>query len=263
MIGQWQSMTCGQFITNCLSLSRTLVPICATRFIDQILDSDSDRSYEIKFDILSRYRPIGVRSQGIYWHNLRDPDDPSQPMGFIDSNNWLALRPYIRSQINIGYPYGTDWQEQIWQDADAASRRYYDKFWRADAIRISNAGLGFVIKTHHVREAEGLRHLMPQAKSFCLTNFTKWQKISRAAKTGLDRSWLTDQDIAAYFADDHPMPSATPLHLDNAMDDENSFITQMEHVYHASGLRDFDRVRDYLLKYRKMYLRWTAEFSRS
>jgi L-rhamnose mutarotase len=255
-IGQWDFWTGGQFLANCLSFSKCMMPIMPAQNIYNLLPIvDKDAAYyQKKFDMLSQLKPVGSKSDNKDWHN---------PHGFNNSDNWLDVNPWGLNDIDFAVSNGTKFNGLLWKDAKFASRDYFDRFWRKPAIATSNSTHGIFIKTHHQDQTAGLKYLLPNAKIFSVQGFTKWQSYCKDIKNGAANNFSSSAELEIYFSIAYKPPEdAFVFEVDDLIRSETSFFEQMNLAYSYFEYQDFNHVSKYLTDYRNLYIRWNIEFNK-
>lgn len=219
IIGHWPDSAAGEFVIRCLGFSSKLTfPSTNPRVL---------RTYKEKINDLESISP----TIDTYWHNF-----------FPTSNSWLKI-DYFESQHDNEIVF----YELLWNNAQHASKLYFDSFWSDTACEASR-DLGIIIKTHKRSEVIGLKHHIPQAKVFTLTNVDQWVNIRYQPARLKKRD---DQEL--------PFPHYK-FDIDRLLlGSKQSFLSHVRESYHYFNLGDFQKVSDYLLWWRDRYLRWNVD----
>ena len=192
---------------------------------------------------------------------------------FPSSGAWLD---FSTNRYSIVYEPGNpnyrfeNWESDLWVNCNLAGIKYFNRFWKPDAIRASQTH-GLFVKSHSAAQFLGLAKLFPTAKKFKLVNCRKWQDICLKTDKGeqykqdmrliedpgyqgtdlitadVDEIITADTDIEMFEFDMHRLIS-----------DETSFYTQMSKAYDYFFTENcqFNEVAPYLLEFRKLYLQW-------
>lgn len=232
---------CGQFLNNCISMSKHLMPIACDSFLDAVLDDGLDQ--QSKFDHMLGVFPD--RDNDKSWHGM-----------FYHSSRWYSPAHWARTSIDIddltnGYfQYGLD---------PSYAQQYMDKYWRDHAIKISIAGHGIVIPAHELRDLEGWRAVFPNAKVYSVKNFEQISYKMTSVKKGNS----TPQIIKQYYIDNPWVyePRGFVFDLIGLLSSEESFYTQMKLAYEYFSLDDHRECNATLFEYRKRYLRANTKWS--
>jgi len=232
LIGNWLPGGGGEFMLRCLSMSKHMVLFGDTIEIRSQIANPGD--YDLKLAVFS--------GQG-----KKTSEDKKWHKHFRTSNQWFAALGKINDDTKIEGQF----TETLFSDAHLASREFYDQFWRPVACEVSNAGLGFGIKTHLLREMKGLMHILPMAKVAIGESSSNWQKKNEN-KIDMVYARLYDpllQDIPSDI-------NGARLHIDDMMSSDSLFLQQMESAYRSLKLDDYKQCRDHLREMRKIYLSW-------
>jgi len=224
---------CGQFINNCISISKYMMPVGNDKFLNDVLENGPDQTK--KFDYMRSCFPS---SSDTMWHG-----------SFYHSSRWYSPVHWVRSSMDIddttnGYfQYGLD---------PSYARQYMDLYWRDHAKKISSQGYGIIMPGHELRDLEGWQTIFPDAKVYSVTNYSEISFNMTANK----KSNPTPAIIKKYYQD-NPWIYEPRGHVFDLMDilrSETSFYSQMKKAYEYFMLDDFYDCSDMLLEYRKDYL---------
>lgn len=232
LIGNWLPGAGGEFMLRCMSMSKHMILMAGPS--EMRLQIDDPQDYDLKLRIFISQGPQPGEKER--WHKH-----------FINSNQWLAALGAYNDDTSIEGQF----TETLFANAHLASKEFYDQFWRPIACEVSHAGLGFGIKTHLLREVEGLMHILPNAKIVVGERSDLWQKKNEG-KIDIAYARLYDPLIL-------PIPSnidAVRLRIDDMLNNEADFISQLESAYRKLKFNDFRDCKDHIVKMRKTYLSW-------
>jgi hypothetical protein len=242
IIGNWPVLGGGEFVGRCLTLHQSMSWPAYQTHLNELL---SDVSYQRRYEILTEYKPtdqMGIKQ----WHRW-----------FPSSGAWLD---FSTDRYSIVYEPGNpnyrfeNWESDLWVDCDLAGTKYFNRFWKPDAIRASQTH-GLFVKSHSAAQFLGLAKLFPAAKKFKLVNCRKWQDICFKAGKVVDTQLIEDlgyqgNDIELFEFDMYALIS-----------DETSFYTQMNKAYdYFFPGSQFSEVAPYLLEFRRVYIKWHISF---
>ena len=228
---------CGQWVNNCMSYSKYLIPCSPTTNIEENLQNQGE-DYYYKHKKMMSYLPDPSANN---WHY-----DNSQ---YYDSGRWTCMTE--GEEVDMEGPNSAG---LIWHDATIEMREYLDKFWRTHAKLVSNSSMGFLIKCHYQGEALGLRELMPNIKIITFKNFKMFQdSFVSKVKEGSKR-------LSIWRNSKYDASIGLSIDLFKMLTDEKSFIVEMEKAFQYMGLYDFIDTVDYLCEYRNAYLKANIKF---
>ena len=231
---------CGQFISNCISISQNMIPVGSDAMIERLLTQGPDQKY--KFDFMMGNLPSGEGS----WHSR-----------FYHSSSWYTPCPWARHTMDVddganGYfVFGLE---------DGMARRYMDGYWRYPAIKVSNSQYGIVLPGHELRDLNGWQTVFPNAKVVSVDNYQRLQKIFIQYKTKNGNT-----EIVSYYENNRDAynPMGFVIDLDRFILSESFFCTTMNMLYDHLGFIDFHQswplLRTYWQSYNKANKRFVEE----
>lgn len=222
-----------QFLMNCLSLTRTLVPVGSNAFIDKTIDAQGT-NYQSKFDNMVNLLPKATDAS---WHQR-----------MIHNTAWWATAPYAKESLEIE-DYGVGYIHVGFDDRQAA-RKYLNHYWRDPAKKVSNKGLGFVLPGHQTSELEAWEFIFPGIKYFTVDNYQNWIKANTRKKN------FFQKDIQKWWTDGKAIyePTGFIFDLESLLFKAQSFDYQMGKAFEYFSFDDYEKVRGFLDEYRKLYL---------
>ena len=233
----------GQFLINCLSHSKTLIPCAPTRFVRELMDLKTSVDISWKHEQMMSMLPHKDKRQ-ISWH---------YETAFYDSLKWTTSSPIAYENLELGGDSG----ELLWYNVQPSMRPYISQFFRDDARRVSNSDLGFILKLHFSKEKEGFQTMFPNSKVFSVINFEKTQHLmfkhkSTNLRWNVVDYWLTydTYEPCGFIFDMQDIFNPNP----------DNFLTSMHAAYRYFELDDFDQIQHMLLEYRKGYIQSNEAF---
>jgi len=233
----------GQFLINCLSHSKTLIPCAPTRFVRELMDLKTSVDISWKHEQMMSMLPHKDKRQ-ISWH---------YETAFYDSLKWTTSSPIAYENLELGGDSG----ELLWYNVQPSMRPYISQFFRDDARRVSNSDLGFIFKLHFSEEKRGFQTMFPNSKVFSVINYEKTQHLMFKNKSTNHRWNVLDY----WLANDTYEPCGFIFDMQDIFNpNPDNFLTSMHAAYRYFELDDFDQIQHMLLEYRKGYIQSNEAF---
>jgi hypothetical protein len=132
-------------------------------------------------------------------------------------------------------------------------RPYMDMRWRHHAKMVSHSGLGIIFPAHDQPELEGYFNILGARKYFSVTNYKSVRNLMINRK-------FPDEKKTAIWHDSHAdyRCGGFIFDLENLINNDSSFITQMKEAYIYFDITGFDPKM--LVNYKKQYLHSCINF---